>query len=316
MLPERLRPAFRGNTPVFLCDASEVVDRLRADEVEAYTFAEVNDLDRAKLADIVMIPTDFNATPLGKDIELDFAKSAMLVIPVASFCATARGALYFLEMFADVDLELCVNGNLQWLDRLETAPTVRMKGHGTDIAIELADEVFIMAPKTSVEIQSGEWVAVANFLEVGLISHHALEPPKHVINGVFSAEGTVCASHRYSSPDVFAAVPKAWQYLQDLRLRNDQAPIVVEVEDSRPVAISCGREDVLNDVMAFTDPDKREWIGEFAFASGAPWDLDAVDWTINSQFNEAIGGLHIGLGNGVTGVHIDFVAPRAESVVA
>ena len=190
--------------------------------------------------------------------------------------------------------------------------SIRVSGHGTDIAVTLGDEVDLMTPKTTLPIAQGEWVSIAQYLEVGLVSNRNGRPPRHCMDGVLSAEGTVVASHRYRAAGVEQATRSAWSYLQDLRRAHDGAPIVLEVESSRPVSARIAGRDILKQLMEFTDPGKREWVGEFAFAASSEWVQSTIDWSVNSQVNEAIGGMHIGLGLGVSGAHIDFVAPRAR----
>ena len=306
-----LNGAFDGETPTFLCDSQAVVAALKDAGLPAYSFTEMDSLEPSQLEKVVMIPIVFERTPRGSVIEKTFESTAMLVLPIASFCGTARGALYFLEMLSKIDLDRCINGNLEWLDRLETLPSIRMEGDGTDIKVEFDDEIFLMSPKTTQSIQPGEWVSIAQYLEVGLTSHRNGQRPRHTMNGTMVASGFVVASHRYAAAEVFPMQAEAWKYLRNLQGAANGAPIVVEVRDSRPVSITCGGREVLADLMDFTDPNKREYVAEFAFAADPQWDLDTVDWSVNSQLNEAIGGMHLGLGNGVTGAHIDLVAPTA-----
>ncbi|MEV0325951.1 hypothetical protein AB0H63_05785 [Micromonospora echinospora] len=312
-LGSSLRPAFSGREPTFVSDSAAVVDVLRQHGLTARHYGELPTTDPDLLLDVVAIPVDFATTPPGPVIERYFANSAMLVLPVASFCGTERGALYMLGYLANIDLRRCIDGVQFWLGQLETAPRLRLAGGGTDVEVVLGDEVNLMSPKGNVVIQRGEWVSVAQYLEVGLVSSPETQRPHHDMNGTFVAEGFVVAHHRLYADRVKRTAERTWDYLTDLRARNHHAPIVVEIRDSRPVSLTCGTESVLAEVLTFVDPNKKEYVSEFGFAA-TTWPTDDVDWTINSQFNEAVGGLHIGLGNGVTGAHIDLVAPKVTLV--
>ncbi|WDZ83609.1 hypothetical protein [Micromonospora cathayae] len=308
-LGSNLKPAFSGRVPTFLSDSAALVDVLREHGLTACSYSEITTTDPDLLRDVVAIPIDFTTTPPGPVIEQHFGNSAMLVVPVASFCGTEHGARYMLTLLADIDLPRCVDGVQYWLGQLETAPRLRLVGGGTDVEVVLGDEVNLMSPKGNIAIQRGEWVSIAQYLEVGLVSAPETQRPHHDMNGTFVAEGFVVAHHRLYADRIGQTAARAWNYLTDLRARNGGAPIVVEIRDSRPVSLTCGPESVLDEVLTFVDPNKREFITEFGFAA-IQWPVD-VDWSINSQFNEAVGGLHIGLGNGVTGAHIDLVAPKA-----
>lgn len=226
-----LNGAFDGETPTFLCDSQAVVAALKDAGLPAYSFTEMDSLEPSQLEKVVMIPIVFERTPRGSVIEKTFESTAMLVLPIASFCGTARGALYFLEMLSKIDLDRCINGNLEWLDRLETLPSIRMEGDGTDIKVEFDDEIFLMSPKTTQSIQPGEWVSIAQYLEVGLTSHRNGQRPRHTMNGTMVASGFVVASHRYAAAEVFPMQAEAWKYLRNLQGAANGAPIVVEVRD-------------------------------------------------------------------------------------
>ncbi|WP_432898400.1 hypothetical protein ACQP1S_21470 [Micromonospora matsumotoense] len=308
-LGSNLRPAFSGRLPTFISDSTTLVDNLRQHGLTACRYSELTTTDPSLLRDVVAIPIDFATTPPGPVIERHFGDSAMLVLPVASFCGTERGARYMLTFLNYIDLSRCIDGVQFWLSQLETAPRLRLVGGGTDVEVVLGDEVNLMSPKGNLAIQRGEWVSVAQYLEVGLVSSPNDQRPHHDMNGTFVAEGFVVAHHRLYADQIRQTADRTWSYLTNLRARNGGAPIVVDIRHSRPVSLTCGSESVLDEVLTFVDPNKREFITEFGFAA-TQWAVD-VDWSINSQFNEAVGGLHIGLGNGVTGAHIDLVAPRA-----
>lgn len=48
---------------------------------------------------------------------------------------------------------------------------------------------------------------------------------------------------------------------------------------------------------------------EMAFGTNTGYDASLVDWRYNSQLNEGPVGIHFAVGEGLTGVHIDFVCP-------
>jgi hypothetical protein len=310
-LPERLAPMFGGANPTFLSDSRTLVNALNQRNLTARHSDELSSMTDADLANVVILPVQFKTAPAGKDIEKYLRDSAMLVLPIASFCGSDQGALYFLEKLGHMDVDMCVRGIVEWLDRVSSEETIRMIGAGTDITVEISDEVFVMSPKTSKQIQPGEWASIAQYLEVALISYNATNRPNHHMEGTLAAEGAVVSYHRYAAPHVAAVAHDTWAFLESVRKDNPGEPFVIQVEDSQAVSVTCGGRDVYPEIVAFANKAEHPYVGEFAFASDRKWDIDTVDWSVNSQLNEAVGGLHIGLGNGVNGAHIDFVAPRA-----
>ena len=96
-LEESLAPIFQNRQPTFLSDSELVVDTLRASGHRAHSFSDLRHLDKDSLHKVVMIPIRYASTPRGALIEGILGHSAMLVLPIASFCGTDAGALYMLQ---------------------------------------------------------------------------------------------------------------------------------------------------------------------------------------------------------------------------
>lgn len=309
-----LARAFASRAPSYVSDAPEIVSDLRESGLEAYAYEELDHVSPRKLRDVVAIAVSFDSVPEGKLIEAYLGESAMLVLPIASFSGSVEGARYMLKMLSSANLDRCVTGLHDLLEAIEVEPTLRFKGGGTDLLVDLPDEVCLMAPKTDTVIQPGEWVSIAQYLEVGLINTPGRERPAHTMNGIFVAPGHVVAYHRHFRSQVEATARLTWDGLNEIRRRHAGAPIVLRVDDSRLVSLTCGDEDILDWAQSVIDPNNRTYVSEFGMAATSDWPVADVSWDINSQINEAIGGLHLGLGRGVTGAHIDLVAPQAQRV--
>ena len=51
---------------------------------------------------------------------------------------------------------------------------------------------------------------------------------------------------------------------------------------------------------------------EMAFSTNHGVIPENLDWTKNAQINEGALGIHVGLGDGLTGAHIDFICPNVQ----
>jgi hypothetical protein len=91
----------------------------------------------------------------------------------------------------------------------------------------------------------------------------------------------------------------SWQDLQEL---GDLERLVI-VLDTVPDEALMGQL-----LRAFTG-DADLSLVELSFGTNMTLFPDTVDWTINAQLHEGLHGVHAGIGDGVTGVHIDFVCP-------
>lgn len=318
-LGRSLAPLFGGASPTFLTDSELVVNALREAGHEANHFSTLETqmtpgLPAGALNNVVMLPIHYRRTPPGAIIEAALGGAALLAVPVASFCRSERGALYFLERLASVNFEKCIDSVAEWLDVIAMADSIRMVDGQTDITVSLSDDVYLMGPKTSQLIHRGEWASIAQYLELGLVSYRAATVPHHQMEGRLAADGVCISYHRYAPDYVEDIVDDAWKYLMNVKIRNGDAPIIVTIDGSKMVDATCGDDRIYNDLMRFANKSSHPYVGEFAFSTLSLEDSSQINWSINSQFNEAVGGMHIGIGNGVDGAHIDFVASRAVRV--
>jgi hypothetical protein len=86
---------------------------------------------------------------------------------------------------------------------------------------------------------------------------------------------------------------------------------MLEIKNSEVTKIlTSSGEDILKLIRPLTDEVFHGKLIEVSFASLSP--SENTDWSINSQINEAAGGVHIALGTGVEAAHIDFISPFAS----
>ncbi len=86
-------------------------------------------------------------------------------------------------------------------------------------------------------------------------------------------------------------------------------PLKMTINDSRLDPSCLG---ALQEVFYWATNADYEWrLAELAFGTNVGI-AQSIDWSYNSQFNEGIGGMHIALGDGRTGFHIDFICPGGQ----
>ena len=242
-----------------------------------------------------------------------FGASALLFLPMASFSGDSRSIRYALNSISGIDFAESVANNLRWLTGLENCyGTLRIVGGGTDCELVLGDELNFMQFKTELEIEQGEWVAVANFLEVAMISKVDRIEPSHLLTGTVMADGVAVAQHRYLPELVAPKAKRAWEILDHLRQAGD-FPLRVELERSLIKEVVTKRGiDILPQLLPLVDVNYENVLVEMAFAS-APRESFKIDWSINSPINEAVSGIHVALGTGLRGAHIDFISTGANA---
>jgi hypothetical protein len=143
--------------------------------------------------------------------------------------------------------------------------------------------------------------------EIGEETFASGGPPPFVANGVLAPSGILCAygPGAYRADD--AAVVKA----RRLSHRSAAARTLIHVRDGVVDAIEMGGEDVTKEFGEFAGPYGLR-ITEFAMGFyRAP--EGSLDWRVNSPVNEGVQGVHLGIGDGYSSLHFDFVCDDVAS---
>lgn len=311
----QLKQLFGSTSAVFITDCDETLSLLWRSGYIAFSFEDiVSDYDKLRGAqNVVVIPSRYANMPGREFFYRAFEGMALLFLPMASFSGDARSISYTLNCMAGIDFAEAVSNNLRWLTGLESCQSrLSISGAGTDCELILGDEINFMQFKTEPEIDPGEWVALAHFLEVALVSRvNRIEPPHH-LNGVVVADGVAVAQHRFFPELVAPKANQAWEILEGIR-KAGEFPLKVELDQSvvREV-VTQGGVDILPQLLPLVDVNYDNILVEMAFAS-APEDSFEIDWSVNSLVNEAASGVHIALGTGLRGAHIDFISTPAKA---
>lgn len=177
--------------------------------------------------------------------------------------------------------------------------------------MQLLGELTIMRPKTEVRLASGEWQAIGSHFEVGMILQPDVYRTGYEADGELVIPGA-CVARRRGMPNTVQ--PKWRQAVEIFRdLRAEAAfPLRMVVQHSfvEHIYTSSGR-DIIREVADVTN-DPNVILSELAIGTNGQLEAASLDWSKNCQMNEGCLGIHAGVGNGLSGVHIDFVCPGVE----
>jgi hypothetical protein len=297
----------RRKPPPVLTD-SDVVRRIfGAGGFEVLDTNEV--LNQTLPSAAIVITTKPDSLPPGPDLTSLFANSAILDIPLTSFEASLEAIEYLYQRLSTLNFSEACAKSMQIVETIEyaTKPIVIRSG-GAKLNVDIGKEVSIALPKLEPNIFIGEWISISQFLEVGLIPNE--EYSSFEVSGMLVCDGASVAHHRMNEAAAQPLAAKAWSIFENIR-SSSGFPLEIVVESSRVITIRTSTgEDILHKIHPLIDEVFHGMLIEVAFASLPP--SNSVDWCINSQINEASGGLHLALGTGVHAAHIDFIASRAK----
>jgi hypothetical protein len=305
-LMENLRLIFSGEDPVFLTEDQSLVEWLTAYGVEAATFDQILVRGGDMPPRVVALPLDWGRIPSRRQLLETLSASSVLWIPLASFSPDLDVARYAVERFAEIDLARAVAMNRKMITRLLLAPEeITFSGPGTALQLRLPD-VLQLSSRTRLELLPDEHSTIGNYFEVGWspADLSGRIDTAMSVSGTLQVDTVLVAKHR----DLRGETAVYWEEAAAMAAEMRKAcPLQVSVRDSR---IADGFGPWAEGIDAMSGPEYRGAITEVAFGTGV-LPLDRVDWTLNCQINESAAGIHLGVGNGITGIHFDFISTGA-----
>jgi len=300
----RLSAIFDGDEPLFVSDSQDLTNLFHGFGLSA---AHIGALPTPVPTSIVLFWTDFkNLTRYGR-LLATLTKARLFWMPLAAFDGSDAAAIYALRLLLATDFPQMVNRNRNIVSMLAaSAGPFSFSDGKTGLTFTLQDEV-PLATRTRIALKPGESTSLGFYCEVGMsMAVPSLDIP-YKISGEFTAHRLLFARQRTALREL------DWLFADGQRavdtLKSDFLPMKIEVIDNK-FNPDCLND--LTDVLLRTTNAEYDWrVSELAFGTNLITS-SMVDWSYNSQFNEGIGGLHIALGDGRTGIHIDFVCPGGQ----
>lgn len=305
-LSENLRSVFAGEEPVVLTDDERLAHWLGTQDVPAMTFDMVLADSRKAPPQVVAVPLDYERLPPQSALREIMSASSVLWVPLASFSSDLDTAKYALELFAAADVPGAVATNRRIVTRLLVAnDKITLSGPDTALEVRLPDPLQVSS-RTRVALFPDEHAATGNYFEVALsptdISGRI--DPDFLVSGTFRVDSVIAAKHSEITGPAAEYFGPATELVAEIR---KACPLQLEIRDSR---IAGGLGEWAESVEAMTGPQYRGALTEVAFGTAA-LPMDRMDWTVNCAVNEFAAGMHLAVGDSVTGIHFDFIGTEA-----
>ena len=298
-----------GELPTVVSDSDYVLETFNAVGFDVLSLSSLCYKTEQTPKEILLVQVDIERFPPPEKLENSMGQSAVLFAPLVSFGADNRSIDYFVSRLKKINfVSACASSRCRVEQFQKQQKPLSISSAQFKMSVELGDNLEIFAPKLLPEIRFGEWISVAQFLEVALIPNEDYSSFK--VNGQLSCNGISIAVHQQNYAVSKPLAERAWQTFAEIRSK-DGFPLTLEIEHSKIMGIiTQNGNDILNDIKPLTDKTFYGCLTEVGFASQIP-DTN-IDWTINSQLNEGSGGVHIALGTGVDASHIDFISSNAR----
>ena len=265
---------------------------------------------RDGIANAVILATEFTNMPTRSALHDALKGARVLFVGLASFDGRPKAALYSLDLLFQTDFSVPLRRNNEWYDFLsEVDEPLTFEGDQTNLTGELGDPLSIIT-RLRLELDPGEWEAVGPFMEIAMLAQPGDVWQPFNLSGSLLVRGLAAARHIGMPKEYVSMHDETQDLIDDIA---DKLPLTLEVKDSRMVACWAGDDDIGPTLRRLSNEDYDSYFVEFAVGTNREI-KPFVDWRINSQMNEGAGGLHLALGDGLTGAHIDFIGPHVRCV--
>lgn len=221
------------------------------------------------------------------------------------FKATVMHAEYTLDLIMKSDFDMALRTQRKVLKTLNNFRSLRVSGNNSRGAVRVLEKATPYA-LIAEDLGNGYIHSLAEFFEV----HYAHMNPKHPcpfnFTGSLHISGILIVLRKTTFPQA-AALNADLENLASLLAKHGG---ILHVTENIVTSFMCSEVDYAALLEKAAGP---RGLALTEFAIGVNTALNGiVDYAINSQINEGIEGLHVALGDGSSGFHIDFLSPQTR----
>jgi hypothetical protein len=156
---------------------------------------------------------------------------------------------------------------------------------------------------SDVVLEVGDPRSVAEYFEISL-ENSIDETNSFIIDGYLSVEGILIAKGIDFNLKNYNK-----DFLENIiDLVNRASDMKIFIQKNRLISVLIDGVEYLNFFVDLVGKDKKKTPNIMEFAVGFNYRIkDNISWRFNSQVNEGLEGIHIGIGDGQSGFHLDFV---------
>ncbi|UWF51617.1 hypothetical protein NYP20_11875 [Pseudomonas sp. N3-W] len=229
------------------------------------------------------------------------------------FCAaqvfdpSLSSALYSLKLLMSSDFEHALSTQRRVLNMLNSNDCFSLSGNDADACVTIFPHAKPYA-LLSEDVENDFIQSVAEFFEVHYAHMNPVEPCPFSFSGTLKVEGilTVLRKPNLSLPDGLKTSLK-W-----LSVRISEGSTFLSVDNNIITSLTISGEEHIK-LLDLAAGGRGLKLTEFAV--GVNDDIaPSIDYKINSQLNEGVSGVHLAIGDGTSGYHIDFLSPGVSVI--
>ena len=228
-------------------------------------------------------------------------KKRCIFCPIHVFEASTKNALYTLSQLIKSDIGQCLIEQRKTLELVNCKTPLKLVSPRSKSTVTISNNA---TPYAILEEDLlGDFVhSVAEFFEVHFAHMKPQDPCPFSVEGELRVSGILTVLRKKEGMPPLIA-----DSLNTLIREVASKQAVLQVNANKVISFKVGNQEFLELIQRAAGP-RGAYLTEFAIGVNRAI-TPLIDFSINSQMNEGVSGVHVALGDGTTGYHIDFLCP-------
>ncbi len=286
----------------FVVDNKEVLDILNSQGVKTSFFDHGSKMPLAT----IMVQTKKESFLLLENKSDTSHSSQLLTIPQIAFDPSTHVVSYTLSRLFETDFKKAFDLQSHILEKLTYLENkLFMKTDDITLECDFSNEVDFSYPST-LKLVPGAPRSIASYLELHFEDLSSGPSKYFSLDGNMNIKGFLFAVH----PKFQKNIPliHRTQAHELLKLVAKSHNTKIEFNNNTLTSFKINDSEYIGTIGMLVGKTLGLKLTEFAFGLNTSI-YSSVDWGVNAQINEGVGGIHLGVGDGKSGMHIDFICP-------
>lgn len=303
-----LSPLFDSDNICFVVDRKDYFEYI-TDELNLQAKMYSSNMD-LPINTVNIQATAENFEQVEKLVRSQNKKVRMLRIPIVVFDNSLENLKYCFARLIEYNFKLMFKLKNNLLTRFSSHNGINIESKNNSIIHCKFDKGLQYKYPSELILPFNRTRSLAEYLEVSFDYNPDIDSDFH-INGTFSFNGMVYAIIPNSSLITKYHYDLADQLLNRIsKAKNCD----IQISNSYIKNFKINEIDICTQLSSITGELLKLKVTELAFGFYQPKNFSKINWKLNSQSNEGISGVHIGIGDGSSGVHIDFIYPNSNMI--
>jgi len=302
LLPTNIISTLFGHEELSIIADSE--DFLRECALLGFNTANIFELEKLPKNSIIFSFSN-DAVKMTFDLAKNTKSKKSVFCVTQVFEPTVDAALYSLKLLLSSNFEHALCTQRSVLNMLNSHDSFFLSGNDADAQVSIfphAQAYALLAEDVSYDfVQS-----VAEFFEVHYAHMHPEDPCPFSFTGTLKIEGILTVL-RKPNPLLPEGLKVSLKWLSD---RISEEGALLSIKDNTITSLTIKNEEHVKLLDLAAGPRGLK-LTEFAIGVNEAI-ASNIDYKINSQMNEGISGVHLAIGDGSSGYHIDFLSPSVS----